>query len=263
MEILFIGDVSGRPGREALAQALPRLRQKHDIDVVITNIENVTHGRGASVKHVRELLSYGVDFMTAGNHIWRHNDFEDVLGGEFPVIRPINYPDDIPGVGYGEVDLGPKKGVLLVISALGKAFIDERTASEPFRRINEFLSTVDYSLYKAILIDFHAESSSEKLSAGLYYDGKVSAVVGTHTHVPTADERILPNGTAYINDVGMAGPLNVALWLKNSIAMTRNMYPYAPTFDMEETGPRRFDAVLISTKSATQSASIKRINLTL
>jgi 2',3'-cyclic-nucleotide 2'-phosphodiesterase len=263
INVLFIGDVCGRPGREAVASALPGLRKKHDIDIVITNIENLAHGRGASVKTVREIMSYGVDFMTAGNHIWRHKDFEELLSGEFPIIRAINYPDDLPGVGFKEIDLG-RKGTMLVIAAMGKAFFyNERTLEEPFRRLDKLLREIDYDKYSGIFIDFHAEATAEKLSAGLYFDGRVSALVGTHTHIPTADERVLPNGTAYINDVGMAGPKDSSLWVKKEIVFAQNMFPYSPPYDIETEGPRRLDAVVINIDSARSSTAIKRINLTL
>lgn len=260
IRVLFIGDVCGAPGREAVAKLLPDLRKKHEIDVVITNVENLAHGRGATVKTVREVMSSGVDFMTAGNHIWRNEEFHELLSGDFPLIRPINYPNDLPGRGYGEVDLGAK-GKLLVISLMGLAFFfNERTLTEPFRRIDEFLDNINVDDYAGILIDFHAESTSEKLSAALYLDGRVSAVLGTHTHVPTADERVLPMGTAYINDVGMVGPLNSSLWVKKEIIFAQSKYPYSPKYEIETDGPARFDSVLVDIDGPTKAVSIRRIN---
>lgn len=260
IKVLFIGDVCGSPGRKALEKFIPEIKQKHDVDIVITNIENLAHGRGATVKTVNEIMGYGVDFMTAGNHIWRNKDFHELLGGEYPIIRPINYPEDIPGVGYGEIDLG-SKGMFLVVNLMGVAFFsNERTLSEPFRRIDAFLNTINPDDYSGILVDFHAEATGEKLSAALYLDGRVSAVVGTHTHVPTADERVLPSGTAYINDVGMAGPMDAVLWVKKERIFEQNMYPYAQGFEIEEEGPIRFDAVLIEIEGPKKAVSISRIN---
>jgi hypothetical protein len=259
IRVLFIGDVCGKPGREAVAEMVPKLKDKHDIDIVMTNIENSAHGRGSTEKIVKELISYGVDFMTAGNHIWRSNDFEAILSGDYPVIRPLNYPDDLPGKGWGEIDLGAK-GKLLVVSLMGKALLNERTLTEPFRRFNKFLDSIDRDEYAGIFVDFHAEATSEKLSAGLYYDGKVSCIVGTHTHIPTADERLLPKGTAYITDVGMAGPLDSVLWVKKEIIFQQNMYPYSPRYDIEEEGPKRFDATIVDIKDSLSALNIRRIN---
>ncbi len=259
IKVLFIGDVCGKPGRVAVTSAVHDLVRKEKIDVVITNVENSAHGRGATVETVNELMGAGVDFMTAGNHIWRRPDHVDLLSGDYPVIRALNYPEDLPGKGFGEVDLGGK-GKLLVISLMGWAGMNERTITEPFRKIDEFLKGVDYDKYAGILIDFHAESTSEKVSFGLYVDGRVSAVVGTHTHVPTADERLLPQGSAYVTDTGMVGPMNSSLWVKKEIIFQQNMFPYSPRYDIEEEGPVRFDSVLIEIDSAKSAKSIRRIN---
>lgn len=259
IKILFIGDVCGKPGREAVSRMVPKLKEKHDIDLVITNVENLAHGRGTTVETVNEIMSYGIDFMTAGNHIWRNEEFHELLSGDYPIIRPINYPDDLPGTGYGEIDLGAK-GVVLVISIMGVALMSERTLSEPFRALKGFLGGIDYDKYSAILVDFHAEATSEKLSAGLYFDGQVSALVGTHTHIPTADERVLPGGTAYITDVGMCGPLDSVLWVKKEIIYQQNMYPYSPRYEIQEEGKLRFDAVLIEAESPKNAVAIRRIN---
>ncbi len=259
IKVLFIGDICGKPGRETAARLIPEIKKKEGIDVVITNIENSAHGRGATVSTVNELMAAGVDFMTAGNHIWRHPDFEELLSGDYPIIRGLNYPEDVPGKGFGEIDLG-KKGKLLVITVIGWAFMNERTITEPFRSLDHFLSNIDRNRYAGILVEFHAETTSEKVSAGLYFDGRISGLVGTHTHVPTADERLLPKGSCYITDVGMVGAMNSALWVKNEIVVQQNMYPYSPRYEIEEEGPVRFDAVIMEIKDTTGSASIKRIN---
>lgn len=257
--VLFIGDVCGRPGREALAKQVKKIKHKYDVDLVITNIENIAHGRGATVKTVQEMLSVGVDFMTAGNHIWRRADFEEILGGSYPVIRGLNYPDDLPGKGWGIVDLGAK-GQVLVIQLIGWAFMSERTIVEPFRRIKKFLSEIEKEKYNAIIIDFHAEATAEKVALGLFLDGQVSAVLGTHTHIPTADERVLPGGTAYITDVGSVSPLDSVLWTQKEIIFQQNMYPYSPRYDIQEEGKVRFDSVLVSFGSGGKATRIKRLN---
>ncbi len=259
IKVLFIGDVCGKPGRRALDAFVKQVKEKEKIDVVITNIENSAHGRGATVETVNDMMASGVDFMTAGNHIWRRPEFEELLSGDYPIIRGANYPSDLPGMGTGEVDLG-SKGKLLVISMMGWAGMNERTITEPFRKIDELLADLDYEQYAGILIDFHAEMTSEKVSFGLYTDGRVSAVLGTHTHVPTADERLLPKGSAYITDVGMTGPMDSSLWVKKEIVFQQNMFPYSPRYEIEEDGPVRFDAVIVEIDSAKSAKSIKRIN---
>ena len=259
MKVLFIGDICGKPGRKTVEKILPEIRRKENVDVVIANVENMAHGKGVTEATINEIMSYGVDFMTSGNHIWARNDFEEILQGQYPIIRPLNYPDDLPGKGWGEIDLG-KKGKLLILNIMGWWGMNERTISEPFRAIDVFLRRIDLNEYKGIFVDMHAESTAEMVSMGAHLDGKVSAIVGTHTHIPTADERILPNGTAYITDVGMVGPLNSVLWVDADIIIKQNMYPYSLHYEIVETGPMRFDAVVVEIEENNMSKSIKRIN---
>lgn len=259
IKVLFLGDVCGEPGRKAVSAFVSQIKKEEKIDLVITNIENLAHGRGATVETVNELMGAGVDFMTAGNHIWRRDDFHELLSGDYPIIRALNYPQDLPGKGFSEIDLG-SKGKLLVISLIGYAGMNERTINEPFRAIDTFLRELIYEKYAGILIDFHAEMTSEKVSLGLFLDGRISALLGTHTHVPTADERLLQQGLAYITDVGMVGPLDSSLWVKKEIVFQQNMFPYSPRYDIEENGRVRFDSVLVEIDSAKSSKSIRRIN---
>jgi 2',3'-cyclic-nucleotide 2'-phosphodiesterase len=259
IRVLFIGDICGKPGRKTVKKVLTDMREKYKVDVVIANVENIAHGKGVTESTIQEIMSYGVDFMTSGNHIWKRKGFEELLSGDFPLIRPINYPDDLPGKGWGEIDLG-EKGKLLVINILGWWGMNERTIFEPFRAINSFLSTIKLKDYSGILLDMHAESTAEKISMGAHLDGKVSAIIGTHTHVPTADERILPGGTAYITDVGMVGPINSVLWVEPEIIIQQNMYPYAPSYQIVETGSMRFDAVIVDIAKPNNSTNIRRVN---
>ena len=259
MRVLFIGDICGRPGRQTVGEVLPSLRKEREIDVVIANVENVAHGKGVTEKTAREVMSYGVDFMTSGNHVWKKPGFEEILEGDIPIIRPLNYPDDLPGKGYGEIDLG-KQGKLLIINLLGWWAMNERTISEPFREIDAFLDTIDTKDYSSILLDIHAESTAEKVSMGAYLDGRISSIIGTHTHIPTADERILPKGTAYLTDVGMTGPLNSVLWVDSDIIIQQNMYPYSPSYQIVEEGPMRFDSVILEIENPCKVGKIERIN---
>jgi len=259
IKVLFIGDICGKPGRKTVAEILPELRKREKVDLVIANVENIAHGKGVTEATVKEIMSYGVDFMTSGNHIWKRNDFEEVLSGEYPIIRPLNYPDDLPGKGWDEIDLG-EKGKLLVVNIMGWWGMNERTIVEPFRAIDVFLRNINVNDYKGIFVDMHAESTAEKVSMGAHLDGKVSVLVGTHTHIPTADERVLPNGTGYITDVGMVGPLNSVLWVDSDIIIKQNMYPYSLHYEIVETGPMRFDAVILEIEDAATVKNITRVN---
>ncbi len=259
MKILFIGDICGSPGRQTVGEVLPKLRKQKGVDLVIANVENIAHGKGITEKTLREVMSYGVDFMTSGNHVWKKPGFEDILESDFPIIRPLNYPDDLPGKGYGEVDLG-KKGKLLILNLLGWGGMNERTISEPFREIDAFLRSINPKDYSGILLDIHAESTAEKVSMGAYLDGRVSSIIGTHTHIPTADERILPKGSTYITDVGMTGPLNSVLWVDSDIIIQQNMYPYSPSYEIVEDGPMRFDSVILEVENPCKGQKIERLN---
>lgn len=260
IRVLYIGDVSGKPGRHVLRDTLPQIREDHDIDLVVTDIENIAHGRGATVKTVKEIMSYGVDFMTGGNHIWRRPDFEELLSsGEYPIIRPANYPEDVVGKGYDIVDLG-KKGKVAFIIILGRAFINDSSTTDMIRPVEKILSELEDEDLNGIVLEIHAETTSEKIATALYFDGKISAVVGTHTHVPTADERILPEGTGFITDIGMVGVMNSSLWVKPEIVQQQLMYPYAPRYDIEEEGKRRFDSVILDIDSKNSCNKIQRLN---
>jgi hypothetical protein len=259
IRVLYIGDVCGKPGRQALSKLLSEIRKQERVDVIVTNIENLAHGRGATVDTVREIMSYGVDFMTAGNHIWRRPDFEELLSGNFPVVRAINYPKDIPGKGYDIIDLG-EKGRLLIAEVQGRAFIQDNVTLDMIRPLDEMLSEVEDEDLAGIIVEIHAEATSEKIATALYLDGRVSAVVGTHTHIPTADERILPKGTAFIADIGMVGVMNSSLWVKPEIVQQQLKYPYAPSYEIEEDGECRFDSVLIDINGPASSSKISRVN---
>lgn len=259
INVLYIGDISARPGREMTLSVLPELRKKHHVDLVIAGIENLAHGKGATVDTVREIMAGGVDFMTGGNHIWRRPDFEELLGGDFPVIRSINYPPDVPGRGFQVIDLG-KKGKVLIALVQGRTGINDPVTHDMLRPLDSMLSDQDVDGLSAVIIEIHAEATSEKIATGLYLDGRVSAVVGTHTHVPTADERILPKGTGFITDIGMVGTMNSSLWVKAEIVQQQIKYPYAPAYEVEEKGKRRFDAVLLEIDGPRSCTRITRVN---
>jgi 2',3'-cyclic-nucleotide 2'-phosphodiesterase len=199
MLILAIGDVIGKPGRKALDVFLPKIKQEYGVDLTIVNAENSAGGIGVTPETADELLTAGADVLTSGNHIWAHKTILPYLNGEIALIRPLNYPLGVPGKGYIV-----KKGVL-VVNLIGRTFMDNYDC--PFRTMDALLTQME-NKYKVIFVDFHAEATSEKVALGRYLDGRVSAVLGTHTHVGTIDAQILPGGTAYVTDIGMAGPVD-------------------------------------------------------
>ncbi|MBI2868927.1 MAG: TIGR00282 family metallophosphoesterase [Chloroflexi bacterium] len=198
MNFLLIGDVVGRPGRQAIHHFLPGLRRDYDLNLVIANGENAAGGFGLTLSTAMELFNAGVDVVTSGNHIWAQSEILPYLqAGELPILRPLNYPPGVPGRGYLIT------GETMIINLIGRTFIGEFDC--PFRTMDKLLSELDPKP-KNIILDFHAEATSEKGALGYYLDGRVSAVLGTHTHVGTIDSRILPKGTAFVTDVGMTGP---------------------------------------------------------
>jgi metallophosphoesterase (TIGR00282 family) len=195
--ILAIGDVIGKPGRKALSQLLPGLRQQYGLDLIIVNGENAAGGIGVTVATAKEMLDAGADVLTSGNHIWMHREIYPYLDSDMPILRPLNYPPGVPGRGYIVI------GQVAVVNLIGRVFIGD--FDNPFHAIDTLLAQLEL---KIIMVDFHAEATSEKVAMGRYLDGRVSAVLGTHTHVGTTDAQILPGGTAYVSDIGMTGPLD-------------------------------------------------------
>jgi len=197
MKILVIGDIVGRPGRQIIQKHLREMRRQYGLDLVIANGENAAGGFGLTVDTTRELLHDGIDVLTSGNHIWAKKEIIPHLDDDMPILRPLNYPPGVPGRGYLIT------GKVLVINLIGRTFMTNYDC--PFRAMDKLLTDLK-SKPPVIIIDFHAEATSEKVALGRYLDGRVSAVLGTHTHVGTIDARILPGGTAYVTDIGMTGP---------------------------------------------------------
>jgi len=198
VKVLAIGDVIGKPGRRALASVLPRIRQQHAVDYVVVNGENLAGGLGATQSTLQEVYAAGADVVTSGNHVWHHKEIYAALENEEPIVRPLNYPPAAPGKGFSLI------GGLLVVNLIGRTFMSNYDC--PFRTMDALLSDLPEGT-NAIVVDFHAEATSEKVALGRYLDGRVAAVLGTHTHVGTIDSRILPRGTAYVTDIGMTGPI--------------------------------------------------------
>jgi metallophosphoesterase (TIGR00282 family) len=202
MKILFIGDVVGKPGRQAVAGLLPKLRREHQLDFIIANGENSAHGAGMTVATVKELLAAGVDVITAGDHVWDQKGFEQEIDNLPQVVRPLNLAPSAPGRGSAVVEVGERARVG-VINLMGRVFMPNNDC--PFRAAMNEVNKLRRQT-SVIVVDFHAEATSEKIALGRYLDGQVSLVVGTHTHVQTSDDQILPKGTAYLTDAGMCGP---------------------------------------------------------
>ena len=198
MRILAIGDIVGRPGRTAIQTFVPALRQEYGIDMVIANGENAAGGFGLTLGTARDLYDSGVDVITSGNHIWTHKEIIPYLETDAPVLRPLNYPPGTAGRGWLV-----KNGVM-VVNLIGRTFMSDYDC--PFRTMDTLLESLE-SIPPVIIVDFHAEATSEKVALGHYLDGRVSAVLGTHTHVGTIDSRVLRKGTAYVSDIGMTGPI--------------------------------------------------------
>lgn len=210
LRILFLGDIFGEPGRRAVIDWLPRLKERHSIDFIIVNGENAAGGRGITPKIAIALMRAGAAVVTTGDHVWDQNELVDYMATEPRLLRPVNWPDGTPG--QGSVVLETEKGKVAVAQAQGRTFT-QPPLENPFLAIEREVAMLREQT-PVIFVDFHAEATSEKIAMGWHLDGKVSAVVGTHTHVQTADERILPNGTAFLCDAGMCGPENSVIGSK-------------------------------------------------
>jgi len=217
MNILFIGDIVGAPGRRTVEELLPRAVDHYCIDLVVANGENASGGIGITPPVADQFLSQGVDVLTSGNHVWKHKEILPYLEDTDRLLRPANYPPDTPGRGLVTVETAAGEPVT-VINLEGRVFMSALEC--PFRTVDRLLETLPPEV-KVILVDMHAEATSEKQAMGWHLDGRVSAVVGTHTHVQTADERILPGGTGYISDAGMTGPVDSVIGMKREIILER------------------------------------------
>ncbi len=248
MKILFVGDIFGSPGRKITKELLPGLIEEHKPDLVLANPENLSHGNGFSSANIKDMQEAGVDFFTSGNHVWGNKDGASKLDDpKFPVLRPANFPPGVPGRGYEIV-----KGIL-VVSLIGRIFI-KKDFDCPFRKMDEILEETSDKKLKGILVDFHAETTAEKYALAYYLDGRVSAVIGTHTHVQTRDARVLENGTAFISDVGMTGPYDSVIGVKKEIIVNTFLTQIPQKFEPETDGTMVFSAVVVTLDDKTKKA---------
>lgn len=253
----------GRPGMDVLRQVLPGLRKEHSLDLVIAQAENVTNGKGLSKADFVELRNLGVDFCSGGNWSLHNDEITDYLNDpQQPVIRPANYPGGTPGMGWKYVET--KHGKVLVISLLGSIVGKDATRpmDNPLKVIDAILEENKAVPKAATVVNFHGDYSSEKLVIGQYLDGRATAVIGDHWHIPTADAKVLPGGTAHITDVGMCGTLNSSLGVETKIIISRWRDGKVMKNELETTGPLQFNAVLIESDNSTGLAnSIKQIQI--
>lgn len=262
MRILFIGDVSARPGRNTIKQVLPALRKQENIDFVIANVENSAGGRGVTPAIIQELQGAGIDYFTTGEHVWDQQKFVEAMEiDEFPLVRPYNYEKQhlLPGKGYEIIDLKDRK--LVIIALLGQEFMRQHVRS-PFWVADELLGKLSEEGINPeediIIVDFHAEATSEKKTFGNYLKNRATAVLGTHTHVATADAHLLEN-TAYVTDVGMVGPYDSSLWVDFATATHNFKFPYRQRHQVDMNVPTIFNSVLIETEQG-RAKSIVRLD---
>jgi len=280
-KILFIGDVVGKPGRKALAQVLPQWKEKYKPDVIIVNVENLAHGKGVTLKTLAEIDQLGIDAYTGGNHIFKKNGLSDECFEKYPnLVRPANFVSlkqkdgsiiTVPGYGFyrfakenGSKGNDGSKGLeqYLIINLNGQVFMEKQFDGEianPFHTIDQLLSQ-ESQKGDIIFVDFHCEATSEKVAMGYYVNGRVSAIVGTHTHVPTSDYRILPQGTAYITDVGMVGTLNSVIGVKKENVLDKFLNPENKfKNELEEEGPCQVNGVLIELSENGKAVGIEKL----
>lgn len=257
MKILYIGDIMGEPGRRAVARMVPRVVSQRQVDVVIGNGENVAGGFGITPELAEELFEMGLSVITTGNHAWDKKEILDYFPREPRLLRPANYPAGVPGNGSYVVET-PGGEKLAVLQLMGRAYMP--TLDCPFQVAKREVAKLKRET-AAVLVDMHAEATSEKMAMGHYLDGDVVAVVGTHTHVQTADEQILPKGTAYLTDIGMTGPLHGVIGVKKELAIEKFLTGMPKRFEVAS-GPTVFCAVLIEVDAQLGKAiTIERIRV--
>ena len=252
--VMMIGDIVGKEGCGFLRKHLPRLRQEYGVDAVIANGENSAVGNGILPSSADDLFASGVDVITTGNHVYKRREIYPYLDEQPYIIRPANFPEGGYGRGVCVYDAGSFR--IAVINLQGTVYMDSLPC--PFRTADHLLKQIDTPL---VLVDFHAEATSEKNALGYYLDGRVSAVVGTHTHVPTADERILPGGTGYVTDLGMTGPIDSVLGIKPEIIIHRMLTKLPSRFEVAQT-PCKLNGVLLNLdKKSGRCKNISRISI--
>ena len=260
MKILYFGDIIGKTGRAGVKKILPQLIETHQPDLIIANAENIAHGTGITPRTITEMQNAGIEFFTSGNHVWDKPLGEELLQAEEPVvIRPYNYGKSKSGVGVRELEKNGKK--ILVINMQAQAFMHDEVAS-PFESVDALLQEYPPKNYDAIFVDFHGEATAEKQAFAKYLDGRVSAVVGSHTHVPTADAKVMENKTAVITDVGMNGARNSIIGFSYETVLGRTLGTRKVRLEVVEQGPCDINAVLVTIGENREAESIELLQFT-
>lgn len=260
MRILFAGDVVGRSGRDAIEKYLPELKSQHKVDLTIVNVDNAAHGFGVTTKICEDFIALGADCLTGGNHVWDQKEIIPYIDREKRLLRTINYPQGVPGQGALLLDVqGGRKA--LVVHVMGRLFMD--TLDDPFKALDDILQRYPLGqAVQAVFVDIHAEATSEKMALAQYLDGRVTAVVGTHTHIPTADCQVLPKGTAFQADAGMTGDYNSVIGFRPDIPIQRFVRKFAVEKLTPAEGEATFCGTLIETDDTTGKAkSIRPIRV--
>jgi 2',3'-cyclic-nucleotide 2'-phosphodiesterase len=258
MKIIFLGDIVGKPGRRAVSEALPKWKKEHKPDLILANGENMAHGSGFTVSGFEEVQSAGVDFFTSGNHWARKHDGMALFSNSSkPIVRPANWVGDVPGVGYKVIEIGTTK--VAIINLIGQIFMHEQHNSA-FYKLDEVLDETGSNV-KVVIVDFHAEVTSEKVALAWHADGRASLVVGTHTHVPTADARILPQGTGFVTDLGMCGGSGGVIGDDRALRVQQFLDQLPAKHEVQEEGPMQVNAIIaeIDTKTGKTTA-IERLD---
>lgn len=255
LNILIVGDIFSKLGRAAFERNIKRLQIEKKINFIIVNGENISHGKGMNEKHYKWLMSFGVNVVTLGNHSFHNKEIYNYIDEAKNIVRPANYPDDVPGKGFVTINYNGLK--ITVIQVIGQVFMEEGNTC-PFKKTEEILESISSDIY---ICDIHAEATSEKVAFGHYFDGKIDIIFGTHTHVPTNDARILKKGSAYITDVGMTGPLDGVIGVKKEIILNRIINEEKARFEPEDNGESQFNAILVEMGLDHKVKKIEKINI--
>jgi metallophosphoesterase (TIGR00282 family) len=260
LKILFLGDINGEIGRKAVKKILPKLKKELKPDLIIGNAENIAHGKGATEDTLKELMKYGISYFTMGDHAFDKDKKSELYEtGKYPIVRPANFPDGAPGVGFTIIEIQKQK--VLLINLLGRVFM-HMDYDCPFHKIDEILAlnNLEPAKFSAIIVDMHAEATSEKIAMGHYLNGRVSMVLGTHTHVMTADQKISSQGTGYISDVGMVGAADGVIGVEKESIIKTFLTQIKSTHVMPETGKAILNGLFFTIDSKTKkTVEIKSI----
>jgi len=254
MKILILGEIIGRPGRAKIKEVLPDILKQYSPDFVIANGEHLAAGKGLTVEKMQEMEDLGINFFTTGNHVFAHKEICPLLEDpKAPVVRPANYPPGVPGKEYKTVVAKGQK--IAVINLMGRTFF-RLEFDDPFRKVDELLKEIKTNF---VIVDIHAEATSEKILMGDYLDGRVSIVFGSHTHVPTCDYQILKNGTFYITDIGMLGPIDSVIGLKKEVSRERVLMQMSARYEVAPYGPSYFHALIVDLNKEGRAINFEKI----